>query len=80
MPKPVPFGLSAPAVGQLIRLQRRPIEAVFGNGVLSQLHRAGFATCRPLVRPSGSPSRYREWSITDDGRTAVEILKEIANG
>lgn len=74
----VPFGLTSTAVGQLIQLQRRPVEARAGNGTLRLLQRAGFATCRPLVRPSGSPSKYREWAITDNGREAVAILKELA--
>lgn len=73
----VPFGLSRNAVAQLITLQRRPIETPSDNQVLRQLYSAGFVSCAPLLRPSGKPTRYREWAITDDGRMAIDILKEL---
>lgn len=80
MAEPIPFGLNSTQAGQLVRLQRRPIEAPNSNSTLRHLHRAGFASCRPLSRPSGTPSQYREWAITDHGREALEILKEVHHG
>lgn len=77
MADPIPFGLNSTQAGQLIRLQRRPVEAKWRNPTLRKLVDAGFASCRPLARPSGAPSQYREWAITDHGREAVAILKEV---
>lgn len=66
-------GLSPAAREQLIRLRRRPEEKPATNAMLIQLQRTGHVVARPLVRPSGAPSRYREWSITDHGRDALKV-------
>jgi len=66
-------GLSSPAREQLIRLRRRPEERPATNAVLRNLQRVGFVVGRPLMRPSGKPSRYREWSITDHGLEALGV-------
>lgn len=77
MADPAPFGLTSTAVSHLIQLQRRPLETASEHQAMRQLYRAGFVSCAPLVRPSGKPTRYREWAITDDGRMAIDILKEL---
>jgi hypothetical protein len=56
---------------QLIWLRRCPEEKP-ASSKLRDLYRHGLVDAVPLLRPSGKPSRYREWSITDRGR---EILK-----
>jgi len=52
---------------QLVRLSRAPIERPAGSPTFHALQRDGLAVGRPLTRPSGKPSRYREWSITQAG-------------
>ena len=65
--KPLPN----PAREQLIRLRRRPEERPYSNPLLHSMQRDGLVVGRPLLRPSGKPSRYREWSITELG---LELL------
>ncbi len=59
--------LPSAAREQLIRLRRRPEERPHSNPLLHSMQRDGLVVGRPLLRPSGKPSRYREWSITDLG-------------
>jgi hypothetical protein len=65
-------GLNDYARVQLASLRRRPRELTAENQVMNDLRVFGFATAKPLLRPSGKPSRYREWSITDAGRAYLE--------
>ncbi len=65
--------LATPAREQLIRLRRRPEERPYSNALLIDLQRAGLVVGRPLLRPSGKPSRYREWSITEQGLALLGV-------
>jgi hypothetical protein len=58
---------------QLVRLRRRPDERPATNELLRGLQRQGLVQQVPLKRPSGAPSKYREWSITPAG---LEFLEE----
>ncbi|KQX19364.1 MULTISPECIES: hypothetical protein [unclassified Sphingomonas] len=58
----------------LVRIRRQPQEAGWRNPQLNRLRRDGLVDCTPLTRPSGAISKYREWSITDAGREALEKL------
>jgi hypothetical protein len=67
--------LSGAAREQLIRLRRRPEEKPATNALLIELQRSGHVVARPLMRPSGAPSRYREWSITPHGLQALQVAR-----
>jgi hypothetical protein len=56
---------------QLQSLRRRPRELNADNAVMNELKVAGLVTAAPLIRPSGKPSRYREWSLTERGRALL---------
>lgn len=76
MRKPVKTSLSQPERNALARLRSRPEERPSTRPMLISLQRDGLAVGVPLIRPSGKPSRYREWSITPRG---LELLGK-ANG
>ncbi|MFZ5704944.1 MAG: hypothetical protein ACOY5R_06715 [Pseudomonadota bacterium] len=57
----------------LVRVRRQPQEAGWRSPRFNRLRRAGLVECKPLMRPSGAMSKYREWSIT---RLGLKVLEE----